>query len=102
MEKPDLRGIKPVDRVIGLGNAAVATVFLRKGAKLGPATWVMAEGKPEIQLILLNKLLEDGNTLYRKNKLLDAATDTAMRSRDFPVISLAGRRHSHSWRFLSS
>jgi len=73
MEKPDMRGIKPLDRVIGFGNAAVATIFLRKGAKLGPATWVMAEGKPEIQMILLNKLLEDGNTLYRKNKLLDAA-----------------------------
>merc|ERR1712142_128708 len=73
MEKPDLRGIKPLDRVIGFGNAAVATVFLRNGAKLGPATWVMAEGKPEIQMILLNKLLEDGNTLYRQNKLVDAA-----------------------------
>merc|ERR1719233_2311066 len=73
MEKPDMRGIKPLDRVIGFGNAAVATIFLCKGAKLGPATWVMAEGKPEIQILLLNKLLEDGNTLYRKNKLLDAA-----------------------------
>jgi len=73
MEKPDSRGIKPLDRVIGFGNSAVTTVFLRKGAKLGPATWVMAEGKPEIQMILLNKLLEDGNTLYRQNKLLDAA-----------------------------
>ena len=41
------------------------SVFLRKGAKLGSATWAMASGKPDIQLILLNKLMEDGNTLYR-------------------------------------
>jgi len=73
MEKTDIRGIKPLDRVIGFGNADVVSVFLKKGAKLGPATWLMAEGKPEIQLILLNKLLEDGNTLYRQNKLQDAA-----------------------------
>eukprot|EP00092_Neocalanus_flemingeri_P047558 GFUD01053935.1.p1 GENE.GFUD01053935.1~~GFUD01053935.1.p1 ORF type:complete len:403 (-),score=126.35 GFUD01053935.1:99-1178(-) len=73
MEKPDIRGIKPLDRVIGFGNADVVTVFLKNGAKLGPATWVMAEGKPQIQLILLNKLLEDGNTLYRQNLLPDAA-----------------------------
>jgi len=73
MEKPDKRGIKPLDRAIGFGNASVVLVFLRRGAKLGPATWVMAEGKPEIQMILLNKLLEDGNTLYRQNRLPDAA-----------------------------
>jgi len=73
MEKTDIRGIKPLDRVIGFGNADVVSVFLKKGAKLGPATWLMAEGKPDIQLILLNKLLEDGNTLYRQNKLPEAA-----------------------------
>ena len=37
----------------------------RKGAKLGAATWVMARDQPDIQL-LLNKLMEDGNTLYRQ------------------------------------
>lgn len=73
MEKVDQRGIRVLDRVIGFRNAAVLTIFLKKGAKLGPATWIMAEGKPKIQLILLNKLLEDGNTLYRKNMLPEAA-----------------------------
>lgn len=73
MEKLDIKGVRPLDRVIGFGNAAVVTIFLKKGAKLGPATWIMAAGKPEIQLILLNKLLEDGNTLYRKSLLVDAA-----------------------------
>lgn len=30
-------------------------------------------GKPEILVILLNKLLEDGNVLYRKNRFQEAA-----------------------------
>lgn len=73
MEKTDVRGIRVLDRVIAFGSASVVTAFLKKGAKLGPATWLMAEGKPEILLILLNKLLEDGNTLYRQGRLPEAA-----------------------------
>ena len=73
VEKKDMRGIRVLDRVIAYGSASVVTAFLRKGAKLGPATWLMAEGKPEILLILLNKLLDDGNTLYRQGRLPDAA-----------------------------
>ena len=53
--------------MIGHGNSSIVSVFLRKGAKLGSATWAMASGKPDIQLILLNKLMEDGNTLYRSD-----------------------------------
>jgi hypothetical protein len=47
----------------------VVVCFLKKGAKLGPATWAMAAGKPEIIITLLNKLVEDGNTLYRVSNL---------------------------------
>ena len=49
METPDARGVRPLDRVIGYGNAAVVTTFLKKGAKLGQSTWIMAADKPEIQ-----------------------------------------------------
>ena len=49
MEQPDEGGVRPLDRGIGYGNAAVVTSFLRAGAKLGPGTWLMAQGKPEIQ-----------------------------------------------------
>jgi len=73
MEKADVRGIKPLDRVIGHGNSLIVSVFLRKGAKLGATTWAMAQGNCDIQLILLNKLMDDGNTLYRQNKLTEAA-----------------------------
>jgi len=73
IDKQDTKGLKPMDRAVGSGNAAVVSVFLKKGAKLGPATWMMADENPEIQLILLNKLLEDGNTLYRQNLFSEAA-----------------------------
>jgi len=33
----------------------------------------LASGKPYVMLTLLNTLLEDGNTLYKKNKLVEAS-----------------------------
>ena len=47
MEQEDGRGIRPLDRVIQHGNAEVVSIFLRRGAKLGPATWAVAESNPE-------------------------------------------------------
>ncbi|XP_058455784.1 protein TANC2 isoform X2 [Malaya genurostris] len=73
IEHVDINGMRPLDRAIACRNVQVVQVFLKRGAKLGPATWAMANGKSEIMLILLNKLLEDGNTLYRKNRLQEAA-----------------------------
>ena len=60
IEQRNSKGIKPLDRAIALD-------------RLGPATWAMAEDKPQIQLVLLNKVLEDGNTLYRQARLEEAA-----------------------------
>ena len=31
----------------------------------GPETWAMASGKTDVLLLLLNKLMEDGNILYK-------------------------------------
>ncbi|XP_052565733.1 protein TANC2 isoform X3 [Culex pipiens pallens] len=73
IEHVDINGMRPLDRAIACRNVQVVQVFLKRGAKLGPATWAMANGKSEIMLILLNKLLEDGNTLYRKNRLQEAS-----------------------------
>ncbi|GBP01139.1 Protein TANC2 [Eumeta japonica] len=73
LERVDHSGLRPLDRAIGQRNVPVVNCFLRRGAKLGPTTWVMASGKPEFMLLLLNKLLEDGNTLYRKNRPSEAA-----------------------------
>merc|ERR1719481_916800 len=73
MERVDNQGIRSIDRAIGFGDSSVVAIFLRRGAKIGSATWIIAENKPNIQLILLNKLLEDGNTLFRKHKFQDAS-----------------------------
>ena len=73
MEHMDRSGLRPLDRAISARNSEVVACFLRRGAKLGPSTWAAARDKPEILLILLNKLLEDGNTLFKKNKVNEAA-----------------------------
>ncbi|XP_074093654.1 zinc-RING finger and ankyrin repeat domain-containing protein rolling pebbles isoform X1 [Cotesia typhae] len=84
IEHVDLHGMRPLDRAIGCRNIPVVQCFLRRGAKLGPATWAMAQGKPDVLLILLNKLLEDGNVLYRKGRLKEASHRYAYALRKFP------------------
>ncbi|XP_011644228.1 protein TANC2 isoform X3 [Pogonomyrmex barbatus] len=85
VEHVDLHGMRPLDRAIGCRNILVVQCFLRRGAKLGPATWAMAAGKPDVLIILLNKLLEDGNVLYRKNRLKEASHRYAYALRKFPI-----------------
>lgn len=48
IEHVDINGMRPLDRAIGCRNIQVVQCFLKKGAKLGPATWAMASGKPDI------------------------------------------------------
>lgn len=84
IEHVDLNGMRPLDRAIGCRNVSVVQCFLRRGAKLGPATWAMAQGKPDVLLILLNKLLEDGNVLYRKDRLKEASHRYSYALRKFP------------------
>lgn len=48
MEHVDIGGMRALDRAISSRHLAVVHCFLKKGAKLGPNTWAMAHGKPEI------------------------------------------------------
>ena len=48
IEHVNIHGMQPLDRAIAFRNVQVVQVFLKRGAKLGPATWAMAAGKPEI------------------------------------------------------
>lgn len=48
IEHVDVNGMRPLDRAIACRNMQVVQVFLKRGAKLGPTTWTMAAGKPEI------------------------------------------------------
>ncbi|XP_018398120.1 PREDICTED: protein TANC2 [Cyphomyrmex costatus] len=98
VEHVDLHGMRPLDRAIGCRNIPVVQCFLRRGAKLGPATWAMAAGKPDVLIILLNKLLEDGNVLYRKNRLKEASHRYTYALRKFPASpeeDCQGQEQSH-------
>ncbi|NXJ77986.1 TANC1 protein, partial [Trogon melanurus] len=84
IEHVDHSGMRPLDRAIGCRNTAVVVTLLRKGAKLGNAAWAMATSKPDILLILLQKLMEEGNILYKKGKMKEAAQRYQYALRKFP------------------
>ncbi|XP_053637404.2 protein TANC2 isoform X5 [Cherax quadricarinatus] len=85
IEHVDINGMRPLDRAISARNAAAVQCFLRRGAKLGPATWAMAAGKPNILVMLLNKLQEDGVALCRKGRLKEAAHRFSYALRKLPT-----------------
>ncbi|NWH58567.1 TANC1 protein, partial [Geococcyx californianus] len=84
IEHVDHSGMRPLDRAIGCRNTSVVVMLLRKGAKLGNAAWAMATSKPDILLILLQKLMEEGNVLYKKGKMKEAAQRYQYALRKFP------------------
>lgn len=84
IEHVDHSGMRPLDRAIGCRNTAVVVTLLRKGAKLGNAAWAMATSKPDILIILLQKLMEEGNMMYKKGKMKEAAQRYQYALRKFP------------------
>ncbi|XP_035160684.1 protein TANC1 isoform X20 [Callithrix jacchus] len=84
IEHVDHSGMRPLDRAIGCRNTSVVMALLRKGAKLGNAAWAMATSKPDILIILLQKLMEEGNVMYKKGKMKEAAQRYQYALRKFP------------------
>ncbi|KAL4636218.1 protein TANC1 isoform X1 [Arapaima gigas] len=84
IEHVDYSGMRPLDRAIGCRNTSVVVTLLKKGAKLGNAAWAMATSKPDILIILLQKLMEEGNLLYKKGKMREAAQRYQYALRKFP------------------
>ncbi|XP_072435510.1 protein TANC1-like isoform X1 [Chiloscyllium punctatum] len=84
IEHVDHSGMRPLDRAIGCCNTSVVIMLLKKGAKLGNAAWAMATSKPDILIILLQKLMEEGNLLYKKGKMKEAAQRYQYALRKFP------------------
>lgn len=84
IEHVDHSGMRPLDRAIGCRNTTVVVTLLRKGAKLGNAAWAMATSKPDILIILLQKLMEEGNVMYKKGKMKEAAQRYQYALRKFP------------------
>ncbi len=73
LEQPDSAGFRPLDYAVKARNPPAVQCFLRKGAKLGTTTWALARGSPAVALMLLQKLLEDGNLLYHRGRVKDAS-----------------------------
>jgi len=88
MEISDNEGVRPLEASISLDLSDCVACFLKRGAKLGSGTWNIAEGKPNIQMILINKILDDGNTLFRKNKLEEAAHRYKYALRRIPTLEV--------------
>lgn len=65
--------MRPIDVAVKYQNTSALQCFLRRGAKLGGSTWDLAKNAPTIALMLLQKLIEDGNLLYRRGRIKDAA-----------------------------
>ncbi|XP_048390002.1 protein TANC1-like isoform X7 [Stegostoma tigrinum] len=84
IEHVDHSGMRPLDRAIGCCNTSVVVMLLKKGAKLGNAAWAMATSKPDILITLLQKLMEEGNLLYKKGKMKEAAQRYQYALRKFP------------------
>ncbi|XP_051998011.1 protein TANC1 isoform X2 [Xyrauchen texanus] len=84
IEHVDYSGMRPLDRAIGCRNTSVVLTLLKKGAKLGNAAWAMATSKPDILIILLQKLMEEGNLLYKRGKMKEAAQRYQYALRKFP------------------
>uniref|UniRef100_A0A3Q1F5U5 Tetratricopeptide repeat, ankyrin repeat and coiled-coil containing 1a n=1 Tax=Acanthochromis polyacanthus TaxID=80966 RepID=A0A3Q1F5U5_9TELE len=82
LERADNNGTRGSDRAAGCQNPALVASLLKKGSKMGyrtaphdrsgHATWAMASSKPDILLILLQKLMEEGNMLYKKGRMKEA------------------------------
>ncbi|XP_078453991.1 protein TANC1-like isoform X1 [Lampetra planeri] len=84
MEHVDESGMRPLDRAIGCRNTAVVLALLKKGANLGPASWAMATSKPDITVLLLNRVIEEGNELYKSGRMKEAAQRYHLALKRFP------------------
>ena len=72
METVDDEQQRAIDTAVARHNLASLASFLRRGAKLSSLTWHLAREHRDIAVMLLQKLVEDGQLLYRKNRLKDA------------------------------
>ncbi|KAI3359383.1 hypothetical protein L3Q82_002886 [Scortum barcoo] len=82
VEHVDCSGMRPLDRAVGCRNTSAVIALLRKGAKI--ATWAMATSKPDILMVLLSKLIQEGDRLYKQSKVREAAHSYQSALQKFP------------------
>ncbi|XP_014829350.1 PREDICTED: protein TANC2-like isoform X1 [Poecilia mexicana] len=84
VEHMDCSGMRPLDRAVGCRNTSAVIALLKKGAKIGPATWAMATSKPDILMVLLSKIIQEGDRLYKQGKVREAAQSYQSALNKFP------------------
>ncbi|XP_068615562.1 protein TANC2-like [Brachionichthys hirsutus] len=84
VEHVDCSGMRPLDRAVGCRNTSAVVALLKKGARIGPATWAMATSKPDILMVLLSKLMQEGDKLYKQGKAREAAHSYQAALQKFP------------------
>ncbi|XP_029293141.1 protein TANC2 isoform X2 [Cottoperca gobio] len=84
VEHVDCSGMRPLDRAVGCRNTSAVIALLKKGAKIGPATWAMATSKPDILMVLLSKLIREGDRLYKQGSVREAAHSYQSALQKFP------------------
>ncbi|XP_068587592.1 protein TANC2 [Cebidichthys violaceus] len=92
VEHVDCSGMRPLDRAVGCRNTSAVIALLKKGAKIGPATWAMATSKPDILMVLLSKLIQEGDRLYKQGKVREAAHSYQSALQKFPGDELKTSR----------
>uniref|UniRef100_A0A4W6FRB6 Tetratricopeptide repeat, ankyrin repeat and coiled-coil containing 1b n=1 Tax=Lates calcarifer TaxID=8187 RepID=A0A4W6FRB6_LATCA len=100
IDHTDKNGRTPLDLAAFYGDAEIvsenslgllkttlntgALAFTQKYTSFRNAAWAMATSKPDILIILLQKLMEEGNVLYKKGKMKEAAQRYQYALRKFP------------------
>ncbi|KAM9843345.1 protein TANC2-like [Aulostomus maculatus] len=92
VEHVDSSGMRPLDRAVGCRNTSAVIALLKKGAKIGPATWAMATSKPDILMVLLSKLIQEGDNMYKQGKVREAAHSYQSALQKFPGDELKNFR----------
>ncbi|XP_056264059.1 protein TANC2-like isoform X2 [Pseudoliparis swirei] len=92
VEHVDCSGMRPLDRAVGCRNTSAVIALLKKGAEIGPATWAMATSKPDILMVLLSKLIQEGDRLYKQGKVREAAHSYQSALQKFPGDGLKASR----------
>uniref|UniRef100_H3D917 Tetratricopeptide repeat, ankyrin repeat and coiled-coil containing 2a n=1 Tax=Tetraodon nigroviridis TaxID=99883 RepID=H3D917_TETNG len=93
VEHVDCSGMRPLDRAVGCRNTSAVIALLKKGAKIDrsdrkPATWAMATSKPDILMVLLSKLTQEGDRLYKQGNASEAAQSYQAALQKFPADEL--------------
>ncbi|XP_028301823.1 protein TANC2-like isoform X2 [Gouania willdenowi] len=88
VEHVDCSGMRPLDRAVGCRNTSAVIALLKKGAKIGPATWAMATSKPDILMVLLSKVIQEGDMQYKQSKVGEAAVCYQTALQKFPTDDL--------------